>query len=226
MTLFTVLIILHIAGGTVGLITGTLAAAVIKGKKVHLAAGKVFFYAMLTTSVSALVISNLPGHNSILLFAVGGFTLYMIMSGYRAVWLKRNYGKTIQSFTWVDYAIGLFALTFGVLLLILSINSIRGGSFFGIVPGVFGIICLGYALLDYNLLFNKVSVKQVWLSNHISRMMGAMIASYTAFLVVNVHISMQWILWVAPTVVGAVLIARFTKKYVPRKSTASATLIN
>lgn len=142
MQLFKVLIILHVAGGTIGLISGTIAAAVIKGKKTHLLNGKIFFYAMLTASLSALVISNLPGHHSIFLFAVGGFTLYMIFSGYRAVWLKRNFGKSTQAFNWVDFAIGLFAFVFGVFLVILSIKGLLKGDAFGSVPGVFGLICL------------------------------------------------------------------------------------
>ena len=214
---FTIFIILHVAGGTIGLIAGTIAAAVIKGKKAHLLTGKIFFYAMLVTAVSALIISNLPGHHSIFLFAVGGFTLYMIMSGYRAIWLKRNYGKTMHSFSWIDYAIAIFAVLFGVFLLILAVKGISEGNMFGIVPGVFGGICLGYAFLDYKLLFNKVTVKQSWMANHITRMMGAMIASYTAFLVVNVHIQMQWILWVAPSAIGAIIISRFVRKYAPAK---------
>lgn len=53
---------------------------------------------------------------------------------------------------------------------------------------------LGYAVLDSWLLFKKVTVKQSSMSNDITSMMGAMIAAYTAFLVVNVHIEMQWIL--------------------------------
>lgn len=32
---------------------------------------------MLTAAAAALVISNLPGHENIFLFAVGGFTFYM-----------------------------------------------------------------------------------------------------------------------------------------------------
>lgn len=221
MSIFTVLIILHIAGGTIGLISGTIAAVVIKGKKTHLLNGKIFFYAMLVTALSALVISNLPGHHSIFLFAVGGFTLYMIFSGYRAVWLKRNFGKSMLALSWIDYAIAVFALVFGVFLIVLSIKGLLDGNMFGSVPGVFGFICLAYAYLDYKLLFKKVTVKQSWMANHISRMMGAMIASYTAFLVVNVQIQMQWILWIAPTFVGSIVIARFIKKYVPskRKST-------
>ncbi len=93
MQLYTILIILHVAGGTIGLISGTIAAAVVKGKKAHLLNGRIFFYAMLMTALSALIISNLPGHHNIFLFAVGGFTLYMISSGYRLSGLREILAK-------------------------------------------------------------------------------------------------------------------------------------
>ncbi len=63
----------------------------------------------------------------------------MISTGYRAVWLKRNYGKT-NSFNWIDNGITLFAIVFGGGLLALSINNIIMHNMFGIVPGVFGLM--------------------------------------------------------------------------------------
>lgn len=184
--LFNILLILHIAGGTIGLISGTIAAAVVKGRKAHTTNGKIFFFAMLTAAVSSLIISNMPSHINVFLFAVGGFTFYMICSGYRAVWLKRNFGKTMKSFSLIDYSLTLFAVAFGIFLITLSVKSVIQTDMFGIVPGIFGVICLSYAALDYRYLSGKVAVKLSWMSNHITRMMGAMIASYTAFLVVNV----------------------------------------
>ena len=220
--LFSFLLVLHVSGGTLGLICGTIATAVVKGRKAHILTGKIYFYAMLVAAVSALVMSNLPNHHSVFLFAVGGFTLYMISSGYRVVWLKRNLGKTIQSFTWVDYAIALFALVFGIFLVVLAVTALRSGNTFGLVPAVFGLISLNYARLDYKLFSGKQKVKQVWIVNHITRMMGALIASYTAFLVVNVHIQMQWILWLLPTAVGSTLIYRFLQKFAPNRNVKQA----
>lgn len=220
--LFTFLLVLHVSGGTLGLICGTIATAVVKGRKAHILTGKIYFYAMLVAAVSALVMSNLPNHHNVFLFAVGGFTLYMISSGYRVVWLKRNLGKTIHSLNWVDYAITLFALIFGLFLLALAVLALRIGNAFGLVPAVFGLISLNYARLDYKVLSGKQKVKQVWIVNHITRMMGALIASYTAFLVVNVHIQMQWILWLLPTALGTTLIYRFLQKFAPNRNVKQA----
>jgi cytochrome c-type biogenesis protein CcmH/NrfF len=80
---------------------------------------------------------------------------------------------------------------------------------------------MNYARMDFKMLFQKLSIKEIWMPNHITRMMGAMIASYTAFLVVNIKMKPDWVLWVLPTLVGSVLISYFLKKFVPRKSAKS-----
>jgi uncharacterized membrane protein len=217
MTIFGVLITLHIAGGFTGLVTGTIATIVKKGSKLHNACGKLFFWGMMLASVAALIISNLPKHHNIFLFAVGGFTLYMISSGYRIIHLKRKLKQTAKPFTWIDYLIFSFAIGFGIFLLYLGIKAILGNNMFGIVPCVFGSICIGYAGLDARMLFGKVALKQAWMPNHISRMIGALVASYTAFLVVNVKVQIEWMLWVAPSILGFALATYFTRKYAPKK---------
>lgn len=216
--LFTPLLILHIVGGSAGLITGTIAASVKKGSKPHLLSGKIFFWGMFLASCSALILSWIPGHESLFLFAVGGFTLYMILSGYRIVILKRLAKQQPQTFFLTDYLITLFGFSFAVFLLIQAVKGFLAGNTFSIVPCVFGLICLSYVLLDIRLLIGDTAVKQSWMYNHIVRMMGAMVASYTAFLVVNVHIEMQWILWLLPSVIGSIFISVFLRKYtIPKK---------
>ncbi|OYY16359.1 MAG: hypothetical protein B7Y69_11360 [Sphingobacteriia bacterium 35-40-8] len=118
----------------------------------------------------------------------------------------------------MDYALSLFGLGFGGYLLFLGVELLLGGQNFGIVPIVFGLVCVNYARLDYQFLKGNQSIKTVWMGNHIIRMMGAMIASYTAFLVVNVKMDPEWVLWLLPTLIGSGLISYFTRKFVPKKS--------
>lgn len=212
--LFTILLVFHIAGGGAGLITGTIAASAKKGGALHRKAGVIFFWGMLLASLSALLMSWLPDHENLFLFAVGGFTLYMILSGYRIVLLKRYFKNAAGRFPVTDYLITIFGGSFAAFLVVQSIKGLSGGNTFSIVPGVFGIICASYVLHDIRLFLGRTSIKVSWMYNHIVRMMGAMIASYTAFLVVNVQIDMQWILWLLPTVIGSILIAFFIRKYV------------
>jgi uncharacterized membrane protein len=219
MDLFYTLLILHIAGGSLGLMGGTIAAIVVKGNKLHLLSGKLFSIGMITAGISALIISNLPGHENLFLFAVGGFTLYMTTTGYRIAWLKRNIKQDAKPFGIIDYLLFAFGVCFSLFLLIQSTKGLTSGQMFAIVPGVFGLISLNYVRMDYNLFSGKQTIKQSWMTNHITRMMGALIASYTAFLVVNVQIgNLQWILWLFPSLIGGILISRFIKKFVPRKS--------
>lgn len=215
--LFQTLLILHITAGTIGLVSGTIATAVIKGKKAHLINGQIFFYSMLVTALCALVMSNLQQHHNIFLFAVGGFTFYMITTGYRIIWLKRALKKATFPIAVIDYALFAFGIGFGIFLVILSLISLMQGEMFGWVPLTFGLICMNYARMDYSLLKGIKPIKNVWMSNHITRMIGALIASYTAFLVVNVKIDMQWVLWLLPSAIGGYLIKTFLDKYAPKK---------
>jgi len=212
--LFSILLIQHIVGGGAGLIAGTIAASVKKGAKPHLLSGKVFFWSMLSASTSALILSCLPGHENLFLFAVGGFTLYMTVTGYRIVILKRRFKATTAKITLVDYLIATLGFSFAIFLLIQSVKGLLNENTFSIVPGAFGAICMSYVLLDIRLFMGRTSVKNTWMYSHIVRMMGAMIASYTAFLVVNVQIEMQWILWLLPSAIGSIFIAFFIRKYV------------
>lgn len=213
MTLFNILLYIHVAGGTTGLICGTIAASVVKGKKAHIINGKLFSIGMIAAAISALIISNMPGHNNVFLFAVGGFTFYMVTTGNRMVHLKRHYSKSI-----IDYSLLAFGTVFSLFLLFLGAKSLLSSDFFGVVPIVFAAVCLVYVKNDVMLLTGKYTIKSKWMLNHITRMMGALIASYTAFIVVNIQVQMQWILWLAPSLAGGILIRSFIKKYVPAKS--------
>ena len=216
-TFLNFLLILHIGGGAVGLITGTLAAGVKKGSKLHKLCGLAFFWGMLFASIAALILSNLPNHENIFLFAVGGFTLFMICSGYRIIHLKKRIKLTGNPFTFLDNLIFLVGICFGLFLFFIGINRIINGISFGVVPSVFGLISVGFAWQDYKVISRKAEIKQVWMRNHIIRMMGALIASFTAFLVVNFQIQPNWVLWLSPTLIGSMLIVTFIRKYVPVK---------
>lgn len=211
---FQFLLILHVVGGSAGLLSGTIAATVKKGGPLHLWCGKVFSIGMIVASISALILSNMPGHYSLFLFAVGGFSLYMVLTGHRMVFLKRALRQTPQPMGSLDLFITLFGASFAIFLIYQSIGGIRVGNSFSAVPAVFGGICLSFVYADVQLLMGKHTLKQKWMYHHIVRMMGALIASYTAVLVVNVHIKMQWILWLLPTVIGSIFITGFVIKYV------------
>src|SRR6267142_6464183 len=78
---FKLFLILHIMGGSVGLIAGTINMIRKKGDKKHKIIGKFFLHGMLTAGIAALILSVL--HPNYFLFIVGVFTIYMVATGQR-----------------------------------------------------------------------------------------------------------------------------------------------
>ncbi len=88
---------------------------------------------------------------------------------------------------------------------------------------VFGVLGGSLAAQDaklfYDIIRQKEILKNQWLLRHISTMLGGYIATFTAFLVVNVSLeSAPWLPWLLPTIIGTPLIAYWTRKYQPKKS--------
>lgn len=55
MTLFKIFLIVHIAGGSIGLLTGLLNIIQKKGGKKHKLIGRVFYFSMLVAGLSSLL---------------------------------------------------------------------------------------------------------------------------------------------------------------------------
>lgn len=211
-SLFSTLLVVHIAAGSLALIAGTTAAIAQKGSTLHKNVGLVFYWAMLATACTALVVSQLPTHENWMLFGVGGFTLQMTLTGRRVVH-ARKHGST-----WFDYAVLAMGGLFAVYMAFIGISSLIAGNTFGIVSCVFSAVSFLYVWLDIRWLF-FVAIKTVWLGNHITRMVGALIAAYTAFLVVNIQVGfpLNLAVWLAPTLVGSIFIARMRAKFASKK---------
>jgi uncharacterized membrane protein len=179
-------LILHIAAGGVSLLAGTLAVSSRKGGKIHRLAGKVFYLAMLLVVASALFISLKT--NNTFLFCIGIFSLYQNVSGRRVL---RN--KTMRP-KLVDFLITLLGLSNGAFMIYTG----------NIVLMVFGGISVFLALSDIRTFSAVLSGKSLppsaWLRKHIGMMLGAYIATITAFLVVNItNVEPAWLIWLAPT---------------------------
>jgi uncharacterized membrane protein len=86
--IFKTFLTLHILGGTFGLLTGMMNILRKKGDNNHKLIGKVFFVSMVTTGITALVLSCI--HPNYFLFMVGLFTLYMVCSGQRYLHHKQQ----------------------------------------------------------------------------------------------------------------------------------------
>src|SRR5271170_5519179 len=76
------LLIFHILAGTVGLLSGTFAIAVLKGSRLHRASGNVFTIAMLTLASSALGLAIMKSQSGNIIGSI--LTFYMITTAWLA----------------------------------------------------------------------------------------------------------------------------------------------
>lgn len=207
--LFKTFLVLHIIAGTLGLISGTINIIGKKGGKIHKVVGNIFLYSMLTVSVSAFVLSII--HPNYFLFIVGVFTLYLVGSGTRYLYLKQLINNQNPHF--IDWILTYFMLVFGFVFIVFGIYHLVGKNTFGVVFIVLGGIGLRMVKADFTNFRGKSQIKNVWLTAHIQRMTGAYISAITAFLVVNNQILPGYIAWLLPTVILTPLIFKWSRKY-------------
>jgi hypothetical protein len=168
---------------------------------------------MLTAGLSSLVLSIL--HPNYFLFIVGVFTVYMVGTGNRYLYLKML-GHDQRPAT-LDWVITISMVLAGLLFIVFGISHLLDENNFGIVLIVFGVLGLRFAKTDVDNYKGSVKTKNYWLLVHLQRMTGAYIAAITAFLVVNANYSPvalpSVVFWLLPTVILTPLIIAWTKKY-------------
>ena len=210
--LFFLLRILHIVCGSLALIAGTLSIINNKGSRFHRITGIIFVYALLIVAVSAIVITQIPGHSNLFLLIIGVFAAYLAGSGYRALFLKQL--NPLPQPKKIDWAISgimaVFAVYFvlyGVKVFFINKNSM------GLVAIIFALIAISLVYGDYKTFTTPPSEKYFWLFRHLIRMIAGVIATYTAFLVVNNKFLPPLVAWLAPTVIGTAVIFGFIRYY-------------
>lgn len=211
--LITLLLLIHIAGGFTALISGFIAAITQKGGPAHRKSGKTYFWGMTTVFVTAITLGMLK--ENWFLFMVGFFSYYMVVRGYRILYLKKLGGGQLASP--LDWGIATTAILFGAALVTSSL--VQGFSSFNPVPFVFGALSISFAIKDVQLFRKGPSSRQHWLYVHIAGMGGGYIATWTAFLVTNIYFLPPVLVWLAPTVIGSICIGLTIRKY--RKQAAA-----
>lgn len=211
MSIFNILLTIHIIGGVLGLVCGIINIVRKKGDKTHKLVGKGFLYGMLTAGAASFILAIL--HPSPFLFMVGVFSVYLVGSGQRYLSLKElNKG---QKPMFIDYALSIFMFIAGVLFIGFGVSTLIKSNEFGIVYIVFGSLGLRFVHRDFNNFRGKVKYVNYWLLEHIGRMSGGFIASVTAFLVVNGRyfpFIPDALLWLLPTILIVPLIVKWSVK--------------
>ena len=203
-----ILIYIHAFFGGIGLITGIAIIAIKKGNLNHRRLGKFFSWSMIISSAISLGIARMPNHINNFLFLIGIFTIYMVLAGNRALTFK-SIQKTEANL--VDKVISGSMVFCALLMLLFGINGLihsQPQSILFLFFGVFGIF-LPYG--DYKLFTKTIVNRKLWLITHLSRMLGALIASITAFLVAGMKYD-NLIAWMLPTILGTVYIIYWIRK--------------
>jgi hypothetical protein len=211
------MLIIHIIAGFLAIVCGAFAIATKKGKGIHTTTGRIYFWSMVMVAVTSFylsIINVIP-----FLFLIAVFSFYLTWSGYKAIHWKNK--PLTNLIFWFDAFVTHIVALFGILMITLSlltwfdihlnedISSLR------IVLLVFGIGTSIFAAEDLILFYRKnPSSKFLWMYTHIGRMLGAYIATVTAFLVVNGEFfPSPLIAWLGPTVIGTPLIFYWINKY-------------
>jgi uncharacterized membrane protein len=173
-------LIAHICGGTIGLLSGTVALCVRKGSSRHALAGKVFVVSMLTMAVFAVylaIVRHQPNN-------IGGGILTFYLIGTAWLTARRRNGET-NRFDWV---LLLIPLTLGILSWMNGIKIVRSGepSPDGVPVGMtffMGSVMLLAGLGDVRMLLRGGIVGSARIARHLWRMcFGLFIASGSFFM--------------------------------------------
>lgn len=207
----------HIAAGFLALVTGLVPMFSKKGGKAHVLWGKVYFWAMFVVALTALIRFQMK-LNLIFLAGIAVFSFYNTFTGVRLIHRKDN-GKSV----FLDWFASILGVICSLGMVYFSYLASKIDNVFYIVLFlVFGIFMFVLAFEDLKIFAGRKSIGsedgtpvpvRYWFQNHISRMGGSYIATVTAFLVVNNPPYIPGlVVWLAPGIIGGVIISR-TRAY-------------
>lgn len=207
-----VLIYIHAIFGGLGLFSGVASVYFRKGRFLHRNAGHIFSVSMIISSSLSLIISVLPNHQNTFLFLIGLFTIYIIIAGNRALTFKNS--DKIEA-DLLDKIVSATMLIISLIMLILGVLKIAQIEE-AVLYSFFAAFGLLLSVNDFRNFKRFKSQKLGWIKSHIGRMIGALIASFTAFIVTGLRLT-NVMYWILPTIVGTLLIIYWTIKVERRK---------
>ena len=167
------ILFLHIAGGSVAIVAGTMALAFRKGGRAHILAGNIFFASMLVmASIGAFVAPFLvTAHGDPKLFdsAVGFFTCYLVVTSWLTV--RRKAGTIGRA----EVAAFLFAALLAAA--VVAVGAVRDEPT-GYYAG--GAIALA-AALDLKVILNRGITGGPRIARHVWRMCAALFVAVGSF---------------------------------------------
>jgi uncharacterized membrane protein len=177
---YSPILLVHICGGTLGLLSGTAAMSFRKGSARHVLAGKIFVVSMLTLAAAAVYLAILKHQTPNI---VGGLlTFYLITTAWLTA--RRRDGETSR----LDWVALLIPLAIGIFNWVDGLKVLRSGasSQDGVPVGMIffmGSVCLLAAAGDVRMLVRGGVLGAKRIARHLWRMcFGLFIAAGSFFL--------------------------------------------
>ena len=198
------LLVIHVAAGSVALATALVALATAKGGAGHVRAGRVYAVAMAVVSVTALPLALIA--SNMLLALIGVFSFYLVFAGWR---FARNRSGRPQPVDWAAVAVmgltGLGMWGYGVAVFLRDSSQ-------WVTMALFGTIALSLAVADARFHGARGGPGKRRIARHLTNMLGGTIATITAVVVVNADTRPEWLAWILPTMVITPLIVWWNRR--------------
>ncbi|MBL7807157.1 MAG: hypothetical protein JNN28_05060 [Saprospiraceae bacterium] len=190
----------HIVAGSVTLLSGPVAICYnFKDPRNHRMAGKIFYYAMLWVVISSFIGFLKHPDQPFFQFLLGIAVLVLagLLRGVRSIFLMK--GSQVSRLDW-GYTL-LLALNAVYMLSMSAWHGMNGDNVvFPILFGVFGLNSFIDVRLNWKTFSRPEKMKGLdWMRLHSMTMLGAFIASTTAFTVNAAHFLPWWAQWFGPT---------------------------
>ena len=192
------LLAIHVAAGSIALLTAAIAVVTPKGQRWHILAGRIYAIGMTLVFVTAVPLAILGG--SLFLFLIAFFSFYLVFAGWR---FARNRQRRAHPADWAAVVIlAVTGLGMWGYAIVIGLN----GSSQWVTLLLFGGIAVALSIADGRFhLTQPGGARRV--ARHLTNMMAGAIATVTAVMVVNVDMEPVWVPWILPTVVITPLIA-------------------
>lgn len=192
-SVFNSLLIVHITSGFTALTAAAGALLATKGAYRHRLCGKIFLYAMTGIFVTAIPMCYLT--RDLFLFLIALFSYYFALSGY---FYARNPTGIATSYAWtitiIMFWVALYMISY-------SLSHLHTHNYQITVLLIFGVLGCLTSIGDLKTYYFDEAVGNFRIIKHLTAMLGATIATCTAFTVVNFHTNPAYIAWIAPTIV-------------------------
>jgi hypothetical protein len=199
---------IHAVSGAIVFIIGLLQIILKKGGKIHQNLGKLYLLFWIALLITGIYIGG------VFITTVGIFGFYYALTGSRIGSLKN---KPIQIF---DKSIMILGAGTAIYMLYAAIQLyLKNNVSFAIIFAVFGLIFLTSTVQDIRkYIFNRKTKKEDlgqmdWYFEHFIRMSISFIAAVTAFTSIQNIFNDNTVNFLAPTVIGTILIVWAKKSY-------------